>query len=116
MRRLISLTLLPFVDIATNHDRSGYINYPAGGLCYRDGRMRYLLTWTSPIVFHDGDEKEEGSMGVYGVEGSKPGASAVATLLSHESLGLHGKGYGRLLGEAIFSCTKVRSDLASFTY
>jgi hypothetical protein len=70
--------------------------------------MRYLVTWTSPIVFHDGDDK--GSMGVYGVEGSKPGASAVATWLTHKSLGLDREGYGRLLGEAIFSCTKVCSS------
>lgn len=73
--------------------------------------MRYLLTWTSPIVFHPGDDK--GSMGVYGVEGSKPGASAVATWLTHQSLGLDQEGYGRLLGEAIFSCTKVCSTLTS---
>lgn len=102
-------SFLRFID--TNYHRSGYINYPAGGLCYRDGRMRYLLTWTSPIVFHDGDE--HGSMGVYGVEGSKPGASAVATWLTHQSLGLDKEGYGRLLGEAIFSCTKVCLGLPS---
>lgn len=44
-------------------------------------------------------------MGVYGVEGSKPGASAVATWLTYKTLGE--KGYKRLLGEAIFTCTKV---------
>ncbi|UQC81238.1 uncharacterized protein CLUP02_06724 [Colletotrichum lupini] len=98
-------------SITIDPHKSGYINYPAGGLCYRDGRMRYLLTWTSPIVFHSDDDK--GSMGVYGVEGSKPGASAVATWLTHQSLGLDQEGYGRLLGEAIFSCTKVGSTLNS---
>ncbi|KAK8121519.1 Pyridoxal-dependent decarboxylase conserved domain [Apiospora kogelbergensis] len=100
-------------SITIDPHKSGYINYPAGGLCYRDGRMRYLLTWTSPIVFHPGDD--QGSMGVYGVEGSKPGASAVATWLSHRSLGLHQEGYGRLLGEAIFSCTKLYCHWATMT-
>lgn len=85
--------------------RSGYVNYPAGGLCYRDGRMKYLITWTSPIVYHPGDE--EGSMGVYGVEGRKPGAAAVATWLTHRMLKIQPEGYGRLLGEAVFTCTKV---------
>lgn len=65
--------------------------------------MRYLITWTSPYVFHTGDETE--SMGVYGVEGSKPGASAAATWLTHETIGKDG--YARLLGEAVFTCTKV---------
>lgn len=89
----------------TGATRSGYINYPAGGLCYRDGRMRQLITWTSPYMYHEGDE--DAAMGVYGVEGSKPGASAVATWLTHETLGLNRDGYGRLLGEAVFTCTKV---------
>ncbi|GAW26287.1 putative L-tyrosine decarboxylase [Rosellinia necatrix] len=75
--------------------------------------MRYLLTWTSPIVFHPGDD--QGSMGVYGVEGSKPGAPAVATWLTHQSLGLDREGYGRLLGEAIFSCAKLYCHWATMT-
>lgn len=51
--------------ITVDPHKSGYIQYPAGGLLYRDGRMRYLITWTSPVVFREGEE----SMGVYGVEG-----------------------------------------------
>lgn len=105
---LTSESKLPLVytyPYLTPFGRSGYVNYPAGGLCYRDGRMKYLITWTSPIVYHAGDE--EGSMGVYGVEGSKPGAAAVATWLTHRMLKLNPDGYGRLLGEAVFTCTKV---------
>ncbi|EXM19045.1 hypothetical protein FOTG_12836 [Fusarium oxysporum f. sp. vasinfectum 25433] len=108
------LEFLPFADsITIDPHKSGYINYPAGGLCYRDQRMRYLITWTSPIVYHQGDDK--GSMGVYGVEGSKPGAAAVATWLTHKTLGLEVDGYGRLLGEAIFTCTKLYCHWATLT-
>ncbi|KAI1171294.1 pyridoxal phosphate-dependent transferase [Nemania sp. FL0916] len=94
-------------SITIDPHKSGYVNYPAGGLCYRDERMRYLITWTSPIVFHaaSGDALE--SMGVYGVEGSKPGASPAAIWLTHQTLGLGPGGYGRLLGEALFTCTKL---------
>jgi hypothetical protein len=67
--------------------------------------MRYLITWTSPIVFRAGDAAE--NIGVYGVEGSKPGAAAVSAFLSHDVIGLHSEGYGLLLGEALFSCTRV---------
>jgi len=66
--------------------------------------MRYQVTWTSPIVAHEGESE---NIGVYGVEGSKPGAAAVGTYLSHEVIGLNYKGYGALLGEATFSCTRV---------
>ncbi|KAI1774360.1 pyridoxal phosphate-dependent transferase [Hypoxylon cercidicola] len=106
------LKYLHYADsITIDPHKSGYINYPAGGLCYRDERMRYLITWTSPIVLHQGEETE--SIGIYGVEGSKPGASAVATWLTHETLG--SQGYERLLGEAIFTCTKLYCYWATLT-
>jgi glutamate/tyrosine decarboxylase-like PLP-dependent enzyme len=70
--------------------------------------MRYLVTWTNPNVYKDSDGTE--SMGVYGIEGSKPGASAVGAWLSHRMIGLHKHGYGSLLGESLFSCTKVSDD------
>ena len=38
--------------------------------------MRYLVTWTSPVVFRAAEEQQIESIGVYGVEGSKPGAAA----------------------------------------
>ncbi|KAL8393901.1 hypothetical protein RB595_003599 [Gaeumannomyces hyphopodioides] len=100
-------------SITIDPHKSGYINYPAGGLCYRDGRMRYLVTWTSPIVFHEGDAAE--SMGVYGVEGSKPGAAVAAVWLTHKSLGLDKEGYGRLLGEAVFSCARLYCHWATMS-
>lgn len=64
-------------SITIDPHKSGYCPYPAGGLCYRDSRMRYLVTWTSPVVYRG----EVESIGVYGVEGSKPGASAGIILL-----------------------------------
>ncbi|THH28150.1 hypothetical protein EUX98_g6038 [Antrodiella citrinella] len=110
-----SMTLLPYTRRQLEHmkdadsvtidpHKSGHIPYPAGGLCYRDGRARFLVTWTSPYI----DFQEEGvqTMGTYGVEGSKPGASAVAAWMSHKTIGLHKNGYGSVLGEAIFTSTK----------
>jgi glutamate/tyrosine decarboxylase-like PLP-dependent enzyme len=52
-------------SITVDPHKSGYIQYPAGGLLYRDQRMRYLVTWTSPIVYRG----ELESIGVYGIEG-----------------------------------------------
>ncbi|CAG8618746.1 17081_t:CDS:2, partial [Racocetra fulgida] len=90
-------------SVTIDPHKSGYIPFPAGGLCYRDQRMRYLVTWTSPVVTRP---KEE-SMGIYGVEGSKPGAAPVAAWLSHDVIGLHQRGYGALLGQATFTCSKI---------
>jgi glutamate/tyrosine decarboxylase-like PLP-dependent enzyme len=52
-------------SITVDPHKSGYIQYPAGGLLYRDQRMRYLITWTSPYIYRG----ELESIGVYGIEG-----------------------------------------------
>ncbi|KAJ8515142.1 hypothetical protein ONZ45_g7400 [Pleurotus djamor] len=107
-----SLVHLRYCDsITVDPHKSGYIQYPAGGLLYRDNRMRYLVTWTSPIVYRNDTE----SIGVYGVEGSKPGAPAVATFFSHHVIGLHKDGYGQLLGQAVFSAVKMYAHLATMS-
>lgn len=110
--------------------KSGFLPYPGGALCYRDGRMRYLITWSAAYL--GGQSKGVESMGVYGVEGryvsfkrsswsisgslmvivftfSKPGAAPVGTWLSHEVIGLDSDGYGSLIQEAVFSAAKVRT-------
>ena len=103
--------------------------YPAGGLCLRDGRHRYLTTWTSPYI--NAAAGTDIAVGIYGVEGrfvfvlrydrhlhtdaesvcSKPGAAPVAVLVSHECIGLLEGGYADLLGTAMLTATKVSSKL-----
>ncbi|KAI0060318.1 pyridoxal-dependent decarboxylase domain protein [Artomyces pyxidatus] len=100
-------------SITIDPHKSGYVPYPAGSLCYRDGRFRYLVTWTSPVI----DSPEDGAnrMGVYGIEGSKPGAAPVAAWLGHEVIGLHKGGYGFLLGEAVFTGIKMYGHWATMS-
>ena len=43
--------------------------------------MRDLLTYGAPIVAHGDTDRE---IGIFGVEGSKPGAAAAAVWLSHK--------------------------------
>lgn len=54
-------------SVTIDAHKSGYIPYPAGGLCYRDGRLRFLVTWSSPVL--SVGPSNNGSMGIYGVEG-----------------------------------------------
>ncbi|MEO7120192.1 MAG: pyridoxal-dependent decarboxylase, partial [Ginsengibacter sp.] len=58
-------------SITVDPHKSGYVPYPAGGLCYRNSAMRNLVSFTAPVVYHGGVDP---TVGVYGVEGSKPGA------------------------------------------
>ncbi|KAI9508875.1 PLP-dependent transferase [Russula earlei] len=105
---------LRFADsITIDPHKSGYTPFPAGALCYRDGRLRCLVTWTSPVL----GTVEEGAteMGVYGIEGSKPGAAPVAVWLGHEVIGLHKSGFGFLLGQAVFTSMKMYGHWATMS-
>ncbi|KAH9842546.1 uncharacterized protein C8Q71DRAFT_699191 [Rhodofomes roseus] len=100
-------------SITVDPHKSGYVPYPAGGLCYKDERSKYLITWTGPYI--DGGASDVESMGVYGLEGSKPGAAPVAAYISNEVIGLHRGGYGGLLGEAMFTSVKMYAHWVTMT-
>ncbi|HEY9051097.1 MAG TPA: pyridoxal-dependent decarboxylase, partial [Gammaproteobacteria bacterium] len=102
---------LPYVDSVTlDPHKSGFIPYPAGGLCYRNGDMRYLIAFTAPVVYHDGTDVTVGS---YGIEGSKPGAAAASVYLSHKVIPLNTSGYGRMLGRCLFNSKRFYAALVS---
>ncbi|KAL8682657.1 MAG: hypothetical protein Q9186_001344 [Xanthomendoza sp. 1 TL-2023] len=99
-------------SITVDPHKAGYIPYPAGGLCYRDGRMRFLITWTSPYISGTGTTE---SIGIFGVEGSKPGASAMSTWLANRCIGMGVDGYGALLAEVCFTTSRLSAHWAAMS-
>jgi glutamate/tyrosine decarboxylase-like PLP-dependent enzyme len=91
-------------SITVDPHKAGYIPYPAGGLCYRDSNMRNLVSLKSPVVFHG---QADPTVGVYGIEGSKPGAAAAAVYMSHKVIRPTRRGYGKLMEQCIFSSKKL---------
>ncbi|KAL5246721.1 hypothetical protein ACHWQZ_G018814 [Mnemiopsis leidyi] len=82
--------------ISIDPHKTGFCPYPGGSLCYRNEKMRFFVAVYHPEVFYgEGDP----SMGLYGIEGSKPGASPAGILMSHNVIGLGNRGYGRILGQ-----------------
>ncbi|KAK1235938.1 hypothetical protein PQX77_000825 [Marasmius sp. AFHP31] len=98
-------------SVTIDPHKSGYCAYPAGALCYRDQRMRYLTTWTSPYI--STNKGDDIAMGIYGVEGSKPGAAPVGVWMSLEVL--KNEGYAHLLGVAMLTGTKMYANWATMT-
>ncbi|KAK1831944.1 pyridoxal phosphate-dependent transferase [Podospora conica] len=92
-------------SITVDPHKAGYIPYPSGVLAYRDGRIRSQITWTAPVLSMG--STDDTSIGIYGVEGSKPGAAAMATWLSNRCIGLHPQGCGALLSEACYSSSRI---------
>jgi hypothetical protein len=66
--------------VTSDPHKTGYVPYPAGGLSYRNGTMKEFVLLAAPEVFHDVNDL---SVGVNGLEGSKPGAAGAGVLLSH---------------------------------
>lgn len=95
-------------SITIDPHKSGYVPYPAGGLCYRNSAMRNLVSFTAPVVYHGGVDP---TVGVYGVEGSKPGAAAAAVYFSHKVIRPNTDGYGKISGECYFNAKRLYAAL-----
>ncbi|HEY9343271.1 MAG TPA: pyridoxal-dependent decarboxylase [Hanamia sp.] len=95
-------------SITIDPHKSGYVPYPAGGLCYRNSAMRNLVSFTAPVVYHGGVDP---TVGVYGVEGSKPGAAAAAVYFSHKVIRPNTDGYGKISGECYFNAKRFYAAL-----
>jgi glutamate/tyrosine decarboxylase-like PLP-dependent enzyme/anti-sigma regulatory factor (Ser/Thr protein kinase) len=99
-----SYTALKNVDsITIDPHKLGYVPYPAGAIVFRDGRVKELVAQEAAYVL--GSRKtsrpSEIHIGKYILEGSKPGAAAAATFLSHRVVPLNERGYGEILGQAL---------------
>jgi len=95
-------------SITVDPHKGGYIPYPAGALCYRNAAIRDAISLRAPVVFHS---QAEPTVGVYGVEGSKPGASAAAVWLAHRVIRPDRSGYGKILGQCIWTSKRMFARL-----
>jgi glutamate/tyrosine decarboxylase-like PLP-dependent enzyme len=107
MRHCDSVTIDPH--------KLGYIPYPAGAICFRSDLVKPLLRQTAPYLEDaPGDpdaERRAESVGLYVLEGSKPGATAAAVWLSHSLIPLDTSGHGRLIREDIRNACELHALL-----
>jgi hypothetical protein len=96
--------------ITVDPHKGGFCPYPAGALCYRNGALRNLVSFKAPVVYHGGVDP---TVGVYGIEGSKPGAAAAGVYLSHRLIRPDRSGYGRLLGQCVWNSKRLYASLLS---
>jgi glutamate/tyrosine decarboxylase-like PLP-dependent enzyme len=102
---------LPEADsITVDPHKAGYIPYPAGALCYRNVGMPNVVAFTDHVILHAPDEP---TVGIFGIEGSKPGAAAVAAWVSHRVIRPDRSGYGRILGRCMFNSTRLYAAMVT---
>jgi glutamate/tyrosine decarboxylase-like PLP-dependent enzyme len=95
-------------SITVDPHKAGYIPYPAGALCYRNSAMRDLVTFKAPYISHG---EAEPTVGIYGLEGSKPGAAVAAVYLSHKVIRPSKSGYGQIHGKTLLGCKQLYARL-----
>ncbi len=96
--------------ITVDPHKAGFIPYPAGALCYRNGAMPGMITVVADIVYHGGDAR---TMGACALAGSSPGASSTAVYLSHQSIPTNQMGYGDLLGRCLFNAKRFYAAIVT---
>lgn len=95
-------------SITIDPHKMGYLQYPAGSILYRNGIIRRLTTFTGAYIGGTGsvDPGIDPTVGIFGLEGSRPGASAAAVYLNHRVIRPHLQGHGKIVRESMIN-TKV---------
>lgn len=105
-------------SITIDPHKLGYIPYPAGCLSFRSGLVKPLARQHAPYLVEDaGDpetERRADSIGVYVLEGSRPGAAAAAVWLSHTLIPLDSTGHGALVRQTIRSACELHALLEEY--
>lgn len=114
-----SIVALEHADsVSIDPHKLGYVPYPAGAFLLRDRRGRELVA-TDPPYLALTASRENGDAPVIGrfiFEGSKPGASAAATWLSHKTIPLNSAGHGRIIASTMKAARNLYALLGSFDF
>jgi glutamate/tyrosine decarboxylase-like PLP-dependent enzyme len=102
-------------SITVDPHKLGYVPYPAGAVCFRSNLVKPLLRQDAPYIEPEagGPEAESRSdkIGVYILEGSRPGAVAASVWLSHSTIPLDTSGHGRLVQQTIRNACELHGLL-----
>lgn len=114
-----ALERLPEADsITVDPHKLGYVPYPCGAVCYRTNLIKPLLRQDAPYIseeIEDPDrERAASSIGLFILEGSKPGAAAAALWLHHTLIPLRSDGLGVVIRQGVRSAAELHALLSSW--
>lgn len=114
-----ALEALPQCDSVTiDPHKLGYIPYPAGAVCYKSNGVKTLARQEAAYIADASagpeQDRESDAIGLYVLEGSKPGAAAAAVWLSHSLIPLDTGGHGRLIRENIRNACELHALLEQY--
>ena len=107
-------------SITVDPHKLGYVPYPAGVIAFKNKNVtQYIAQKASYISESKGDiEKvtvnELNSVGPYIIEGSKPGAAAVACWLSERTIPMNLNNHGKIIRATLLNAKKFNYYISKF--
>ncbi|MFN7020804.1 MAG: pyridoxal phosphate-dependent decarboxylase family protein [Phycisphaerales bacterium] len=102
-------------SITIDPHKLGYVPYPAGAVSFRSDLVKPITRQEAPYLGEGaGDvetERRSEAVGLYVLEGSKPGAAAAAVWLSHTLIPLDTTGHGALIRETVRCASELHALL-----
>ncbi len=106
-------------SIAIDPHKLGYVPYPVGAICYKSDRVKPIARQHAPYLeeapLSPSSERKSSSIGVYILEGSKPGAAAACAWLSHKCIPLDNQGHGLLMQETVRNACELHTLLERYS-
>jgi glutamate/tyrosine decarboxylase-like PLP-dependent enzyme len=100
-------------SVTIDPHKLGFVPYPAGAFLLRDRRGRNLVSLDPPYLDPGDAPVGEGFLGRWILEGSKPGAAAAATWLSHRVIPLDVSGHGFLVHRTAAGARRLHAALTT---
>jgi len=88
-------------SITIDPHKMGYTPYPGGAIIFKDHRVKDNVSYKPPYLPGDENDVSRLFIGQWTIEGSRPGAPAIACYLASKVVPLNLLGYGKLMQETI---------------
>lgn len=93
------LSVMKHADsITIDPHKQGAISYGAGAVLYKDEGLRKIVLNTAPYTYHKTDKP---NIGMFSLEGSRPGAMAAACYLTYKVMPPNASGIGSLISNSL---------------
>ncbi|CAD5299459.1 MULTISPECIES: pyridoxal-dependent decarboxylase [unclassified Imperialibacter] len=101
-------------SVTIDPHKLGYIQYPSGVINFKDKRSMLYARQKAPYIHDDETNVNffdtkilDEAIGPYIIEGSKPGAAALATWLTHKTIPLHRNGHGKIIRQSLAGAQRL---------
>ncbi len=90
-------------SITIDPHKQGSVSYGAGAVLYKEEKLRETILNTAPYTYHKTDKL---NIGMFSLEGSRPGAMAAACYLTYKVFPLNQNGIGEILLSSLAASKK----------